>query len=386
MGRGTRGLLQAATLGAMVIHASPLFAQPQSAVKVSVAPASPPLEDAAPLADTPQAKKKKKKDKDKNKSKVKLSGRVLVGTTTTRQVAGDLVFWRSKQELNSARVGLEYKYSKDLKGVIKLEAGSGKASIRDGYLRLRLASGLKLQAGRYKRPISSIALAGKSDLPAIERGLLDALELPFTGGRGQGIGVTYKFASPLKPSVSLSIFQDEVHADTLDASEKFAQDVYVRVSFEPIKDLSVSSSFAWMGYQREPTVQDSYRHGPMGSLELAYEGPALRAWVEGFTGRNITPLLDAPSEGRFLAIRGIVAPRFATGVPRRLVPFVGASFYDRKSSVSKDADIEGQVGVSVEFTKVWRIQLEVSHILPGEVSTAIEGTAFRLQLGAKFKE
>ncbi len=98
-------------------------------------------------------------------------------------------------------------------------------------------------------------------------------------------------------------------------------------------------------------------------------------------------MLDGPTSGRFWAVRSIIAPRFKPGTPRRLVPYLGISLYDPRSSDSDDSNSEGQVGVTLGFSKIWRLQFELSHVIAeGNASSAIEGTAFRIQLGAKFKE
>lgn len=338
----------------------------------------------------PSAKEEKKR-KEK-KSNFQWGGRVFFGNTLKRQELGDQVYWRNQLAVDSARFGFKYKHESGVRAVIKVEAKGSKVELRDAYIRIPLSADARIIAGQQKRPISEIALAGRWDLPLIERGLLTDLDLPFVGGRQQGIIFEYKLPVALKPRLSLSVFKSEEvlgidPSQTLDASENFTQDFYVRASLEPVDSLVLSSSFAWVAYLRESSSLDSYKHGPLGSLELAYQHKRLHFWLEGFAGRNMSPVLDDATSGRFWAVRSIVAPRFKTGIPRRLVPYLGLSHYDPRISDSDDAASEGQVGVNLAFSKIWRLQIELSQVFAhGSSSSATEGTAFRIQLGAKFKE
>ena len=82
-----------------------------------------------------------------------------------------------------------------------------------------------------------------------------------------------------------------------------------------------------------------------------------------------------------------MAPRFRTGTPRRLIPFVGASYLDPRRDDAEDSSVEVQGGVNLAFTKIWRLQLEVTNNFAQEdYSPAIDGTGFRIQLGTYFKE
>ncbi len=154
--------------------------------------------------DEPQRKSEKKPD-----SKFSWGGRVFVRHSLTRQKVGGQVFWRNQQAVDSARFGFKFKHKSGLRAVIKVEASGSKVSVRDAYIRLPLSDDIRIIAGRQKRPMSGIALAGKWDLPTIERGLLTDLNLPFVGGRQQGVIVEYRVPVAMKPRVSVAAFQAE---------------------------------------------------------------------------------------------------------------------------------------------------------------------------------
>ncbi len=327
-------------------------------------------------------------------SKLRWAGRVFVGDVLTRQKIAGQTHWRNKQQVNSARIGLSYKHKSGARAVIKLEFEDGDPELKDAYIRLAPAHTLRVKAGRFKRPMSSVSLASRYSLPSITRGLLDSIrvegqELPFAGGRGDGFVLEYTPLASQKLELSAGVFQNSLGkgATSLDASEHFAQDVYVRASLVAIDDLRVSSSLGLFGYLEQVGDPDSFSHAPVGSLEVTYEGKLMQLWVEGFVGKNMLAKVDGSTSGGLFGARALVATSFRTGTPRRLQPYAGASYFDPRQSETDDANTEVQAGINLAFTKIWRLQFEVAHTLAGgSASSAIEGTAFRVQLGAKFKE
>lgn len=326
-----------------------------------------------------------------SEGRFRLLGRIFVGHNTTRtDFAGDPV-WRSGIQLNSARIGLKYEEGDFLKTDLTLEVSDGDAEIRDAYLELEPGHGLELVAGRFKRPLSAFALASRWDLPVIERGLLslkvEGRELDIVGDRGNGVLVSYRFPLATRMEVSLSAFESEGTEGLIDASENLSQDVYLRAYVDPHEDLRLASTLALIGYYREAGVSTSYAHAPLGSLDMAYTGPHLRAWVEGFAGENHFARVGSPASGHFLAGRAFFAPRFRTGVPRRLVPYLGGSYFDPRIRESDDSNTEVQGGLDLAFSKTWRVQLEAAHVVSEGASSVVVGsTVFRVQIAARYRE
>lgn len=168
--------------------------------------------------------------------------------------------------------------------------------------------------------VLSIALASKWDLPSIERGILNELsveeqELPLTGGRGHGIMVSY---------------------------------------------------------QAMKNDRESYQHAKVGSAELSYQGRWLHAWLEGFVGQSMFAKVDGSTSARFLAARALVAPRLRPGIPRRVLPFLGASYFDPPSTDEDSANTEVVLGAKLEFSKFWRLQFVVSRIFAEGISLSCD--------------
>jgi len=328
------------------------------------------------------------------KSSFRWSGRVFVGSETTRQRLAGQTFWRSKQSVGSARLGLRYTHKSGARAVIKFEFEDDEAELKDGYIRLSPLPSMRVMAGRFKRPISAIGLASRWDLPTIERGLLDSVrvegqDLPFVGGRDSGLLVQYAPDLNVNLRVSASVFQNSLGtgSSSLDSSEHFAQDVYLRASLEPTKDLELASVFALFGTLEQTGDPDSFTHAPVGSFEVSYQPSWLRLWAEAFAGKSMFAKPDGSTSGNFIGARALVAAHLRTGTPRRLQPFAGVSYFDPRQNEPDNANTEVQGGVNLAFTKIWRLQFEVAHVLAeGSASSATTGTAFRVQLGARFKD
>jgi hypothetical protein len=173
---------------------------------------------------------------------------------------------------------------------------------------------------------------------------------------------------------------------SLDAKEDFAQDLFARVYAEPVKGLHLASTFAVLGYLAKGT-RDSFRHAPVGTLEVNYEGRWIRAWAEAMAGKSPFARVDGSTKGNFWAARSLVAPRLRAGIPRRVEPFLGASALDPRTTASNDANYELMGGINLAFAKDLRLQIEVAQVFAeGLSSSATESTAFRIQLGARLKD
>jgi hypothetical protein len=328
---------------------------------------------------------------EEEKASLAWSGRVFVGDELSRVEDNP---WRNQQGVNSARVGVKFEHPEGLSTVVKLELGDGKAELKDGYLRLDSEVGFRLQAGRFKKPISSIALASRWDLPSIERGILSSLsadgqDLAFAGGRVDGVLLRYRPALGWKTTLSVSAFQNDLAEAAPNSKDRFGQDFYLRASVKPFKGLEFASTVAMLGHVSDPDpdpTQSLVEHAKFGSLEMSYKGRWLQAWIEGFAGQSLFPrVVGEATSGNFLAARALLAARLRPGTPQRLRPFVSASYFDPRSG-DDDSNSEIQAGASLGFSKIWRLQFEfVQGFATGDLA-AQEVTAIRVQLAARFKE
>jgi hypothetical protein len=322
-------------------------------------------------------------------------GRLFVRDTLTRvDIAGDDV-WRHDRTLDQARLFATYDRKK-LRVAFEVELAGGDAELKDTYIRLKPVDLVRIQAGRFKVPMSFIWLESKWSLPAVERGVLNDLEqdtrgLPFGGIRGEGVSVELRPPVPLEPRFTAAVFHNPLasSATPLDASEDVTQDLYSRLEVAPGPWLRAAASFGWIGYTTDRSLIETYEHMPMGGVELAVDTEYLRAWVEGFVGKSFFYQPDNSTSGTFAAARALVAGRLRRPVGGiwRIEPYALVSVFDPTGDQSGDRVSEVAGGTSVAFSKHWRLQLEVAQrIAEGALAPIADTTLIRLQLAAAFSE
>ena len=322
-------------------------------------------------------------------------GRLFVRDTLTRVDVADDSIWRHDRALDQARLFATYDRKK-LRIAFEVELAGGDADLKDTYIRLKPVDLLRIQAGRFKVPMSFLWQESKWSLPAIERGVLSELEqdnrgLPFGGIRGEGVSLEARPAVLLEPRFTVALFHNPLAtgATPLDPSEDVTQDLYARIEVEPGPWLRAAASFGWVGYTSRISAVESYEHMPMGGVELAVDSHYLRAWLEGYVGESFLYQPDGQTSGTFAAARALVAGRFRRPVDAlwRVEPYVEVSVLDPTGDESGDRLTEVAGGTSVAFSKHWRLQLEMAErIAEGVLAPVADSTLIRLQLGAAFSE
>ena len=321
--------------------------------------------------------------------------RLFVRDTLTRIEIGDEPVWRHDRAVDQARVFADYDRKK-LRIALEVELAGGDAELKDTFIRIKPVNVLRIQAGRFKVPMSILWLESKWSLPAVERGVLSELEqdnrgLPFGGIRGEGVSLELRPEVMLEPRFTAAVFHNPLATGStpLDPSEDVTQDLYARFELQPGPWLTAATSFGWVGYTSRVSAIDSYEHMPMAGVELAADSHYLRAWVEGFVGKSFLYQADNTTSGTFAAARALIALRLRdpVGWIRHLEPYALVSVLDPTGDETGDRLSEVAGGISVAFTKYWRIQLEVARrIAEGALSPVADSTLIRLQLGAAFSE
>ena len=346
----------------------------------------------APEATAPEASAQAPEKRD---WKLEYGARLFVRDTLTRVDIGDDAAWRHDRTLDQARLFATYDRKK-LRVAFEVELAGGDATLKDTYIRLKPADLIRIQAGRFKAPISFLWLESKWSLPAIERGVLSDLEqdnrgLPFGGIRGEAVSIELRPPVMLEPRFTAALFHNPLNssATPLDASEDVTQDLYARAEIQPGPWLHAAASFGWVGYTARPSMIDSFEHMPMGGVELMVDTDYLRAWVEGFVGKSFFYQPDGTTSGTFAAARALVAGRLQRPFAGmwRIEPYILASVLDPTGDQTGDRVSEVAGGTSFAFSKHWRLQLEVAQrIAEGSLAPIADTTLIRLQLGSAFSE
>ncbi len=353
-------------------------------------PAPAPAEPAAATADAAAQPAAPKREWT-----LEYGARLFVRDTLTRVEVGDDPVWRHDRTLDQARVFATYDRKK-LRVALEVELAGGDAELKDTFIRIKPVDLVRIQAGRFKVPMSFLWLESKWSLPAVERGVLSDLQqdgrgLPFGGIRGEGVSVELRPEVMLEPRFTAAAFHNPLTtgATPLDPSEDVTQDLYARLEVEPGPWLTAAASFGWVGYTTRVSAIDSYEHMPMAGIELMADSRFLRAWVEGFVGKSFFYQSDMSTSGTFAAARALVAGRLRDPASwiRHIEPYVLFSVLEPTGDETGDRLSEVVGGTSLAFTKHLRLQLEVAHrIAEGALASLADSTLIRLQLGAAFSE
>ena len=331
---------------------------------------------------------------------VNLGGRVFVRDTIARahidgaQLTNDL-------SLESVRANIDFRDFGWLRTSIEvsLEEG-GEIDLEDVFIEADLGD-LELIAGRFKRPMSPIALESAWQLPAVERGILsEDVEIPGyrvplgLGGRADGVMASYDFDLEIDPEIAVGVFSAELprpdggFADPADLGDNLLRDVYARASVEPIKDLVVGTSGALVTRVGDASSLETRL---VGSLDLTVERAWFRGWLEGFAARRA--FFDGTSStGTLLAGRLLVAARLTEplrGYLRGIEPYGIASALDL-SRGGGDHVLELGGGVNALIREHLRLTVEYVRSLHGAdyplpTFTRIDTSTIRIQLGSQFR-
>ncbi len=348
---------------------------------------------------------------------IEMRGRVFVRNTVERDD------WQQRLEIASARLSLRYEHRKrGIRGEVDAEFAEGQGEIRDAYVRLELdrdllegigIGRLRIQAGRFKRPISAVSLTSRWDLPGVERGLLNDLALAneFSGeadeiqlgGRATGIQLEWRNRElPASPRLAVGIFRSAVHEQIADSSraiagnrrpltwrEGFPEDIFARLSLRPTGPIRLGVSLGWLRQLGIAGTRSSFRHGWIGGADAVVNWKVdrewrVRLWLEGFVGDNPLHLgSELTAEGTFRAIRTIAALRRRLG-KLYLEPHLSAQVFDAGAEAVDAGFSQLSGGMNLGRGNRWRVQGIVDHIWADDAFLGIEGTRFIAQLGALF--
>ncbi len=334
-------------------------------------------------------------------SDVRLRGSVFVRDETSKLDAFGAE-WQNEFSIVRARASIAFRRYGWLESELEVEYSGGGAEIRDVYIRVEPFERVFLKLGRFKRPISPIAMASIWELPMIERGVLAerlttanyrvSLNL---GGRADGAMVSYHGSGTLRPELHLGLFEANLpdraggnDVEIADQADNLLRDVYVRGQIKPIPGFRFGGTLVGFTQAR---FADDLRTRVLGSLDLSLETKHLRAWLEGFAGR--TPYFDGvESVGGLTGLRVLLAGRLLKPTPwiRSIDPFAVFSALDVNDEKQDNRASEFGGGVAVYFKKNLRFQLEYTNTdydeqFPQTNFAFIDRQVIRLQFGARLR-
>lgn len=396
-------ILALAIPGSRGVVRANVAAQPGQAPPAGEPPAPDGASEPAPEApEEPQAEKKKKKKDD---DPIRFKGRVLVRNTISTEN------WTNDLDLDQARFAVVYRNREHgLRVELEAELAGRSAEVRDAYIRLDPNDHVRIQAGNFKRPISTIALASRWDLPVIERGYLSDLELANgvaresdelpLGGRAVGITTTLRDDElPGQPALVIGVFRSLVHdqvAPTVGStppgwSNTFPEDVYTRLEVEPMQGLDLAVSVAAVGQLDSAGDGSTFRHGFVTGLDAMVEMGMFRGWFEVFMGASPLHISvdgdgNPVTRGQFQAVRGIASARVPVTATMYVEPYAAFQLLNSSNQLDNDRIMQGGGGINLGVGESWRVQTAVDRASVDSNPLLLyeSATLFIVQLGAVF--
>jgi hypothetical protein len=291
-----------------------------------------------------------------------ISGRVFVRSESDSFDGGP---WNHELKLDSARVGVSYRWKNKLRVKVTAEL-AGTPEVKDAYVDVDGPNGLDARAGFFKVPISVIENASAWDLPTVDRGQVaeiieDGLGL---SGRRDGVMVDWENdASTVRLAVMLS---QSVAVTGQDGARPLADGgglmatVRAEAQLCPCLRIGVHASnretnLALTGVE----VRRYWAGGADLELDLDPIGKGLRVWADVIGGQDH---FYTQSHGEphvtFTSAQGIAGWRLggAKKGAAYIEPFVGGGYFNPNIELKRDEILDLMFGMNAGLWKRWRVQ------------------------------
>jgi hypothetical protein len=339
------------------------------------------------------------RDGKKKRPPIQVTGRVYVRETLDKDRGEP---WEGELALESARIGVAYRWKDRLRARISLEANTEATDlirdiVRDAYIELLAGHGVAVRAGRFKLPISIIEGTSSWRLPTIDRGILsdvlgagvlDTAGIDLTGRR-DGVGVDWSPAAPLAPRLEVVAWQsldEEGVAGAGLVSRGAGLSFAGRASLSPLPWLEAGVVGSWRGIEDDLGALLRYwAVGVDGKVDLdpTETRPwGVRVWADALVGASLD------QESQFLAAQVIAAWRWGGADRGRwyVEPYVSLAYYDPSRDRPDDSVREVIGGVAGGRWRRWRVQAQLAGVHShAELELGVgDETKVLVQLGAAF--
>lgn len=312
-----------------------------------------------------KAKKAKKAAKAESGQTVEVHGRVFArATASSEETVLGTTPWTGSLDLASARIGVDYQWRKRVRAKLSMEA---RGSVRDAFVEVPLAHGLRLRAGRMKLPIGALEQASAWTLPTIERGLAAAVLADGIGltGRRDGVELRWRGDGAGRPTVTLAAAQGtNVLGDDLvgAVADGAAITVAARVEVEPCPWYRLAVVGASRAYNPAVEVTRYWSATAEAEVDLAPFDSGLRVWADATVASAHFGAATGEST-RFVATAATAGYRFGgrDGGEPYLEPYASASWVNPQGDHARDDVTEVVVGVAGGRWRRWRLQAQFAY-------------------------
>lgn len=317
-------------------------------------------------AKKPKKDKKAKDDKAAAKTtaeeiveSIEISGRAFARSESESL---DDAPWQHELELDSARVGVSFRWKNKLRVKVTSELAGG-VEVKDAYVDLDGPSGLDMRAGYFKVPISVIENASAWDLPTVDRGEVAQIVEDGLGLSGRRDGAMVDWENP-DGTVKLGLMLSQSMAvDGSDPARPLADGGGVMVTARAEVQLCPCVRVGVHASNRETNyIADAHRYWAAGAdaeVDLETIGKGLRLWADVLAGQDhFYAITRDESHATFVAAQGIAGWRLGGHKKNALYvePFAGGGYFNPSVDLKRDEILDVMVGVNAGRWKRWRVQ------------------------------
>ncbi len=311
--------------------------------------------------------KKPKKAKDTSRVEEIVEATEISGRAFARSVSESLdsAAWQHELELDSARIGVSYRWKSKLRVKVSAELAGG-PEVKDAYVDVDGPSGLDVRAGSFKVPISVIENASAWDLPSVDRGAVAEIVEDGLGLSGRRDGAMVDWESPSQlVKVGLMLSQS-VAVDGSDPARPLADGGGVMVTVRAEAALCTWGRLGAHVSNRETNyIADAHRYWAAGAdaeIDLADWGHGLRLWADVIAGQDHFFAISRDEPHAVFTSAQVIAGWRLGGEKKNAIyaePFVAGGYFNPSIDVKRDEILDGMVGINAGRWKRWRVQGQV---------------------------
>lgn len=275
--------------------------------------------------------------------------------------------------VQSARVGFEYRSPLEWLTLEVQAELAGKVQLKDAVAEAKQKH-WDARVGQFKMPIGVFEMESPWDLPIVHRGfvntlLVDRLDV---AGRRPGVTVGVRASGPVKPSLTLGVFQgSSLTAQTADDRDvdlivEQGTDSQTEIARAQVKVEELKVGLVYQHRLGAPAIGKTKHFWTAGLdvyWEWAHAGGAFRIWADGMTGESwyehVSKPIDA-KEATFVTARALAAYRFG-GLEKGdlyVEPFLFGAAHDPDSDVVADQAFEAMAGLAAGYWDRARLTLQ----------------------------
>ncbi|MBE7453665.1 MAG: hypothetical protein HS111_33825 [Kofleriaceae bacterium] len=297
----------------------------------------------------------------------------IAGRVFARAVASSVESepWRGEVQLDSARLGVNYRWKDRVRTKVSFEAAGGEVEVRDAFVEVAASRCVRVRAGRFKLPVSAVELASAWQLPTIDRGqVAEVLEDGLTlTGRRDAVQVRWEPVARARVTVAVS---QSVSTAGADPSRPLADGAGLAATVRGELDVVAGVRVGAVASTREVIDGATARRYPAAALDLELDlddakvrglARGLRLWADVVVGQSHLGAVTAGRERTSFVATHAAAGWRAGGRKKGkpyVEPYILGGLINPSLARKRDDVSEVIAGVAAGRWKRWRAQAQLS--------------------------